>query len=89
MRLTIIPEDKMVKIDGVAAFDVDMAGVDPAIHAVQWYDTYGEIEWKSTATTGQHNETIDSVEQFAFLFPRHSEAVALATAKLASPPRLD
>lgn len=78
MKLTIVPDDKMVKIDGVAAFDVDMAGMNPAIHAVQWHDTHGEIEWKQTATTEQHNEQIDSVEQFAFLFTRHAEAVAQA-----------
>lgn len=76
MRLTIIPEDGMVKIDGTAAFGIDMTGIDPAIHAVQWYDTHGEVEWKQTATTEQHNETIESVDQFLFLLPRHAEVVA-------------
>lgn len=43
-RYTIIPSDRLVAVDGLAksplAFEID-----PAIHAVQWYGSFGEIEF--------------------------------------------
>lgn len=47
MRVTIIPEDKFVAKDGVGYDNLDFT-IDPAIHAVQWYDTWGEIEYKTS-----------------------------------------
>jgi hypothetical protein len=57
MRITIIPEDKLICIDGYACFDVDVSwipefvgnetGVSTSVHAVQWYDDHGHIELKS------------------------------------------
>ncbi len=46
MRVTIIPEDRMVVIDGLAVQDVDMSGLDRRLRAVQWYHTSGEEEWE-------------------------------------------
>jgi len=43
VRLTIIPSDGVVGVDGVFR-SVSMAGVDPAIHAVQFDDATGEGE---------------------------------------------
>jgi hypothetical protein len=48
MRLTIIADDGHVYVGGVA-LKVDLTGLDPTIHAVQWYDTYGEVEYKADA----------------------------------------
>ena len=47
MRLTIIPSDGVVGVDGLFR-PVSMAGIDPAIHAVQFDDltNTGEIEYK-------------------------------------------
>lgn len=44
MRVTIIPSDGTVIKDGVAYSGLSFALNDPNIHAVQWYDTEGEIE---------------------------------------------
>lgn len=43
-RYTIIAEDKFVSVDGVGYENVTLI-IDPLIHAVQWYGTYGEIEY--------------------------------------------
>ena len=48
MRLTIIAEDGTVYLNG-ARLKVDTSSLDPTIHAVQWYDTYGEVEFKTDA----------------------------------------
>ena len=45
MRMTIIPEDQTIIKDGEALQFSFVA--DPNIHAIQWYDTYGTIEYKS------------------------------------------
>tara|TARA_R100000482_G_C5070377_1_gene121256 strand:+ start:479 stop:733 length:255 start_codon:yes stop_codon:yes gene_type:complete len=58
MRLTIIPSDKVIIIDGVAVhLDIDGATqfptTDSNIHAIQWYENKGskqkvdnsELEW--------------------------------------------
>lgn len=44
MRMTIIPVDSMIIIDGFAVSDVDLSWVPDNVHAVQWYETYGEVE---------------------------------------------
>lgn len=44
MRLTIVPSDKTVIKDGVGYNDLDFSMPDASIHAVQWYDTEGQLE---------------------------------------------
>lgn len=46
MRVTIIPDDKTVYVDGEAR-EVAMTGIDPRVHAVQWYGDVGEVELKA------------------------------------------
>lgn len=45
MQLTIIPEDQTIIKDGEALKFAFAA--DAGIHAIQWYDTYGTIEYKA------------------------------------------
>lgn len=45
MRVTIIPEDKVVIVDGVAAI-LGTLEADENIHAIQWNGDYGTIEYK-------------------------------------------
>ena len=47
MRLTITISDGTVIKDGMPIADLDLSFVDASIHALQWYDTYGEIEYKT------------------------------------------
>jgi hypothetical protein len=55
MRLTIIPTDGAIYFDGVTYINLDLSacGIPNNIHAFQWYDTYGEIEYKRTIIDGQ------------------------------------
>lgn len=51
MRLTIIPSDNAVYKDGVMkawinpALDLSSCGIPSNVHALQWYGTYGDIEF--------------------------------------------
>ena len=46
MKLTIIADDKRVGVDELFFEPVELPQLDPAIHAVQWYGEYGEVEYK-------------------------------------------
>lgn len=58
MRVTVIPEDKIIVVDGVAK-TLDFAA--PAgMHALQWHGSYGFIEWK---TKGQEHFILAEIVQ--------------------------
>lgn len=62
MRLTIIPLDKIIFIDGEHLHDIkqNLSWIPSSIHAVQWYDTWGEIEY----IDGSPNERIEELGIF-------------------------
>lgn len=67
MRISIIPVDGVVSIDGETYDHLDLSFMDKNIHAVQWYGAEGEIEWKDPhpfklLITG--NERITSMDEF-------------------------
>ena len=45
MRLTVVPSDKVVIKDGKEYTVSDLSYLDSNIHAIQWYDDKGEIEY--------------------------------------------
>jgi hypothetical protein len=47
MRVTVIPQDHWIRRDTEAANLPDWPFDDATIHAIQWYDTEGEIEYNS------------------------------------------
>jgi hypothetical protein len=53
MRLTIIPADGAVYIDGATYSGLDLSFIPTDVHALQWYDTYGELEFKRSFVDGQ------------------------------------
>lgn len=66
MRLTIVPVDYLVQVDGVARWLPDIAP--PAdIHALQWFDDKGWIEYKHLDPFGprQPNDIIDVLPEWA------------------------
>jgi hypothetical protein len=66
MRVTIIPSDNIVAVDG-KVFRVDCSSIDPDIHAVQWYGALGgEIEYKAPVDGGARlpNENISDFAPF-------------------------
>lgn len=70
MKITIIPNDHLVLIDRVARA-IDMAGIDPTIHAVQ-FDTsaaQGHIE-----RTSASNEAISTIAPFQIFIDRWTAA---------------
>lgn len=69
MRLTLISEDNTVIIDGVSqVFDYSDL-IDSAIWAVQWDNTFGEIEYRDPAT---YNEAITSISVFQPIINRYA-----------------
>jgi hypothetical protein len=89
MRVTIIPEDGSVCIDGEGYADLELSCIEASVHAVQWYGERGEIERKDPATgkmTG--NEEINSLEPFQLALDAWTEAkqsAAQAAAQAATP----
>jgi hypothetical protein len=70
MKLTIVADDGAVGIDGKFFSGIELPQLDPAIHAVQWYGEYGEIEFKTVfangALTKPQNQLITDITPFQF-----------------------
>ena len=65
MRMMILADDKRVAIEGEGYNGLNLSFLDPTIHAVQWYDTYGEVEHKDPATGKMTaNREIQSIDEF-------------------------
>lgn len=60
MRLTIIPSDGAVYENSVGYTGLSWEGTDSDVHAIQWFDTNGWIEYND----GKPNQTIDSLPQW-------------------------
>lgn len=62
MKITIIPTDKFISIDKISYLNIqeDLSWIPSNIHAVQWHDTWGEIEY----TDGTPNEKIEELGIF-------------------------
>lgn len=66
MRLTIIRVDGAVYKDGVAFAGLDLSTTPPSVHALQWSDTLGWIEFASDGFTPQPpNEQITELPSWA------------------------
>jgi hypothetical protein len=50
MKITIIPSDKTIIIDNQPLLDIqqDISWIPSDVSAVQWYDTWGEVEYTDT-----------------------------------------
>jgi hypothetical protein len=64
MRVTIIPVDGYVSVDGRGYNELDLSFIDASIHAIQWFDTEGEIERRDGRGRIVSNEYIDSIEPY-------------------------
>lgn len=86
MRVTVIPIDKWIRKDETSAHLPEWNFDDSDIHAIQWYNDHGEIEWKNP----QHNESIsdDSILQpyltalDTYLLSITSEPVGVGTSSI-------
>jgi hypothetical protein len=54
VNYTIVPEDGVVVVDGLAAYGVDMTGIPSNVHAICWYGARGAgtIEYNPNPSTG-------------------------------------
>lgn len=59
MRVTIVPEDRYIQVDG-RGLSFDFAA-DPNIHAIQWYGDHGTVEQK---IGGSRPATLAEVQPF-------------------------
>jgi hypothetical protein len=75
MRLTIIPVDGAVYVNGVSYTGLDLSFVPADVHALQWYDTYGELEFKRSFVDGQ---LIHPVNQMLTQLPSWANDAKLA-----------
>jgi hypothetical protein len=64
MRVTIIPADGFVSVDGRGFNALDLSFIDTSIHAIQWFDTEGEIERRDGRGRIVSNEPIDSIAPY-------------------------
>ena len=65
MRLIIVPVDGAVSVDGKGFGGLDLSFMEASVHAVQWYETHGEIERKDPITGRMvANEVITSIDAF-------------------------
>lgn len=53
INYTIVVDDKLVVVNGVAKVPVEFTLYDPEIRAVQWMGEYGYIEFKTQVIDGQ------------------------------------
>lgn len=87
MRLAITDQENnmmQVGIDGVFYEDLNGTQLAENIHAVQWYDTHGEVEYKDLATGNMtHNVEIDSITDFQFAIDAWNAAKAAEDAAVA------
>lgn len=70
MRLTIIPSDNAVYVDGISKLPLDLSScnIPSGIHALQWYENRGWIEFSDDGdpfTPLQPNEDIYSLPDWA------------------------
>ena len=88
MKLTIIADDRMVGIDGVFLCPLDLSLLDPSVHAVQWNENVGEVEYKTRFEDGvfvkQVNTRIHDMTPYAFAVDAwHAASAELALAEAA------
>jgi hypothetical protein len=60
-RITVVKGDGLIIVDKEGYNGIDLSFLDPNIHAIQWYDTWGEIERKDERNRHLPNEEITSL----------------------------
>lgn len=68
-RITIVPSDDTVIVDGEAR-QINMTGIDPTIHAVQWFGDDGEVEFND----GTPHRTIVNLAPYQVFITRWTDA---------------
>jgi hypothetical protein len=64
MRVTIVPVDGVVSINGELYSGLDLSFIDSSINAIQWYANTGEIEIKDERGSIISNIVFNDLDQF-------------------------
>jgi hypothetical protein len=64
MRMTIVKSDTFVAIDGLGFNGIDMSNLSSDFHALQWYETFGNLELIDPVTRVMRNETVDNLAPY-------------------------
>jgi hypothetical protein len=64
MRVSIIPVDGYVSVDGEGFDKLDLSFISADVHAIQWFDTDGEVEIKDSRGRITQNQPIDSIAPY-------------------------
>lgn len=87
MRVTVINSDKAIGVAG-EFFTGLQFDLDPAIHAIQWYDTWGEVEHAITLVDGRpfksENTVITDFTPYEYLLQSWQTAKDAADAEEAA-----
>jgi hypothetical protein len=60
-RITVVKGDGLIMVNKEGYHGIDLSFLEPNIHAIQWYDTWGEIERKDERNRHLPNEEITSL----------------------------
>ena len=74
-RITIVPDDQVVTVDSVPVWFTYSFASD--INAIQWYDTYGVVEYREVINeinTPTRQENITDFSPYEYLLPLRSQA---------------
>lgn len=75
MRVTIIPSDSFVAVDGEGYHGIDLSFLPPEVHAVQWFHTEGEVEIKNPVNGKMlRNDPITSITEYQTALDRWAQA---------------
>jgi hypothetical protein len=66
MKITIIKNDNAVYLNGIIHSNLDLSFIPSNIHALQWKDTVGSIEYSEDSDGNKpHNDKIDNLPGWA------------------------
>lgn len=90
MKLTAIKSDGFVAIDGEGYDGIDLSALNneqmfgSSIRAIQWYDTFGDVEFANAQGQSTGNVRIESFEQFNWIAEAHAARKAQIAADRAA-----
>jgi hypothetical protein len=83
MQFTLIVPDRTMAIDG-EGYSIDVSSAPSGLHAVQWYETWGEEEWVDSRGRMVRNEEISSYSAYQWAIDAWNVAKAAAQAEEAA-----
>jgi hypothetical protein len=65
MRVVIIPSDNLITVDGFSSANVDLSSIPADVHAMQWFDSHGWLEFnRDSEGRKPPNEDLESLDAY-------------------------